>query len=100
MLTNENIMKLLETNMDSIRKFGVSKIGLFGSYLTNQQHKDSDIDILVDFEKGKKTFDNYMDLKLLLEDLFHCKVDLVIFDAVKPLAKPYIYQSVKYASGD
>ncbi len=59
----------------------------------------SDIDILVEFEKDKKTFDNYMDLKFFLEDLFKCKVDLVIAEAIKPDLKPYILGNVKHASG-
>jgi len=84
--------------MDKIKKFGVKRIGLFGSYAKNQPKEGSDIDILVEFEKGKKTFDNYMDLKFFLEDLFKCKVDLVIADALKPDLKPIILGSVIYAS--
>ena len=81
MLTASEILKKLKENREKIRKFGVKRIGLFGSYIRNEQKKESDIDVLVEFEKGKKTFDNYMDLKFFLEDLFQCKVDLVIVDA-------------------
>lgn len=98
MLTSDDILKTLEDNMDKIKKFGVKRIGLFGSYAKNQPKEGSDIDILVEFEKGKKTFDNYMDLKFFLEDLFKCKVDLVIADALKPDLKPIILGSVIYAS--
>ncbi|MEQ9714256.1 MAG: nucleotidyltransferase family protein [Candidatus Asgardarchaeum sp.] len=98
MLTSDDILKTLKDNMDKIKKFGVKRIGLFGSYAKNQPKEGSDIDILVEFEKGKKTFDNYMDLKFFLEDLFKCKVDLVIADALKPDLKPIILGSVIYAS--
>jgi predicted nucleotidyltransferase len=64
-----------------------------------EQQTKSDIDILVEFQKGKKTFNNYMDLKFFLEDLFGCTVDLVISEAIKPQLKSYILESVTYATG-
>jgi len=56
MLTYETIMRRIEENIDEIKKYGVKRIGLFGSYIRNEQNAESDIDILVEFEKGKKTF--------------------------------------------
>ena len=97
MLASEEITKKLEENMEKIKQYGVKRIGLFGSYVKNEQKKESDIDILVEFEEGKKTFDNYMDLKFFLEDLFQCKVDLVIKESIKPDLRKYILDSVKYA---
>lgn len=99
MVTYEKILKKIEENKETVRKFGVERIGLFGSYVRGEQQKRSDIDILVEFEKGKKTFDNYMDLKFFLEDLFGCNVDLVIKEAIKPRLKPYILEIVQYAAG-
>ncbi|MHA1470922.1 MAG: nucleotidyltransferase family protein [Candidatus Asgardarchaeia archaeon] len=78
--------------------YGARNVRVFGSVARGEEEADSDIDILVEFEKGKKTFDNYMDLKFFLEDLFKCKVDLVIADALKPDLKPIILGSVIYAS--
>ena len=99
MLESDEILKKIEENKDQIKKFGVKRIGLFGSCVRGEQKKGSDIDILVEFEKGKKTFDNYMELKFFLEDLFNCKVDLVILESIKPDLKPHILRSVKYATG-
>ncbi len=99
MLTYKDILTKLEENTATIKKYGVKRIGLFGSYIRKEQKDTSDIDILVEFEKGKITFDNYMDLKFYLEDLFKCKVDLVMKEAIKPDLKPYIIGSVKYAAG-
>jgi predicted nucleotidyltransferase len=98
MLTYKTILTKLEQNKTIIKKYGVKRIGLFGSYLRNEQKSTSDIDILVEFEKGKITFDNYMDLKFYLEDLFKSKVDLVMQEKIKPDLKPYILRSVKYAA--
>lgn len=95
----ENIIRLLEMNMEKIRGYGVRRIGLFGSYSRGEQTETSDMDILVEFEDDEKTFDNYMDLKFFLEDLFGLKVDLVMEGTIKPDLLPYILGSVKYAAG-
>lgn len=95
----ENIIHLLEVNMEKIRGYGVRRIGLFGSYSRGEQTETSDVDILVEFEDDEKTFDNYMDLKFFLEDLFGLKVDLVMEGTIKPDLLPYILGSVKYATG-
>ena len=99
LLTSQKILKKIQKNTDDIKKFGVIKLGLFGSYIKDEQKNESDIDILVEFERDQKTFDNYMDLKFFLENLFGNEVDLVISDALKPALKPYILESVKYATG-
>ena len=96
MLTPEIILNKIEENSETIKKHNVKRIGLFGSYVKNEQTAESDIDLVVEFEKGKKTFDNYMELKFFLEDLLECKVDLVIAEAIKPDLKPYIMEDVKY----
>ena len=99
MLTSGIILGMLEDNKNKIGQYGVKRIGLFGSYCKNEQRKESDIDILVEFKKGKKTFDNYMDLKFFLEDIFDYTVDLVVKEAIKIDLKSSIMRSVKYASG-
>ena len=78
------------------KKFHIKSIGVFGSYAKNMQTKKSDIDILVEFEKGHKDFFNYMRLKLYLEKLFGRKVDLVIKEAIKPQLKERILNEVVY----
>ncbi|MEW6655424.1 MAG: nucleotidyltransferase family protein [Aquificota bacterium] len=97
MKTLEEIRKiLLEHKQEIMERFKVKKIGIFGSYVREEQNERSDIDILVDFEEGYKTFDNYMDLKFYLEDLFSTKVDLLIESAIKPRLNPYIFDEVQY----
>ena len=64
-----------------------------------EMNRKKEANIIVEFEKGKKTFDNYMELKFFLEDLFNCKVDLVILESINPDLKPHILKSVKYAAG-
>ncbi len=78
--------------------FHIKEIGVFGSFVKGGHyvHKDSDIDILVSFNKGYKDFFNYMKLKYYLEDLLGKEVDLVIKEAVKPRLKEKILNEVQY----
>ncbi len=96
-MNKEEILQSLNENSEIIRGFGVRKLGLFGSYARGNEKEASDIDFLVEFEK--KTFDNYMDLKIFLERLFGCKVDLVIADVVKPRLRGPILEETIYAQG-
>lgn len=98
MLDTEKILELMQENQKKIEKYGVKKIGLFGSFVNNKQKDNSDVDILVEFKKGKKTFDNYMDLKFFLEKLFNRNVDLVVKEALKVKLKSNILKNVKYAT--
>ena len=83
------IIKKIEDNRNNLRKYGVIKIGLFGSFLRNEQNKKSDIDFLVSFDKD--TFDNYMDLKFFLEELFRKRIDLVTEKSLKHVKEEAIY---------
>lgn len=91
-------IEILKKNEETIRnRFGVERLGIFGSFARGKEKKGSDIDILVEFKKGFKTFDNYMDLKFFLEDLFQLRVDLVTVEAVKPQLKEEILSEIVYA---
>jgi len=79
------------------KRFGVLKIGIFGSFIRGEERPESDVDVLVTFRTGEETFDNYMDCKFYLEDLFGRKVDLVMNGAIKKRLKPYILSEVVYA---
>jgi hypothetical protein len=96
-MTGQEILKFLQSNRSTLNKFGVKSIALFGSYVSGQATNNSDIDLLVEFIKGEKTFDNYMDLKFYLEDNLNKDVDLVIKDALKEELKEDILGSAKYA---
>lgn len=97
MLSKNDIVKTIQENMEEIKGYGVKKIGIFGSVATASQTEQSDINILVEFQKDKKTFDNYMELKFFLEHLFNRKVDLVIKAALKSRIKDSVLKEVSYA---
>ncbi len=96
-LNSEEVLTELKANKTKLHDLGVKEIGLFGSYARNEQTPESDIDILVEFSEGRKSFHAYMQLKLFLERLFKKKVDLVIKEAVRPELKQDILEDVIYA---
>lgn len=92
------ITNKLKMHLPEIKKrFMVKEIGIFGSQIRGEAKSKSDVDILVEFEEGGETFDNYMDLKFYLEDIFGKKVDLVIKNVLKEEIKEDILSQVKYA---
>ena len=93
-LDAKRIIKKIEKEKDNIRKMGVKKIGLFGSFAKGKQKKNSDVDFLVEF--NKVTFDNYFSLKELLEELFKRKIDLVIEGDLRPELN-YVKKEAEYA---
>jgi predicted nucleotidyltransferase len=94
MLSKQEIAEKIIKHWHDIEKFGVKRLWLFGSYAKGEQRERSDIDILVEFEKGKKSFDNYMDLKFFLEDLLEVEVDLVTVEALKPRIRDAVWKEV------
>jgi predicted nucleotidyltransferase len=94
--TKEKTLALIEEHQDRIKALGVKKIGLFGSFVREEQGVESDIDLLVEFEQGKKTFDNFIHLSFFLEDLFKRRVELVTTESLSPYIGPHIISEVEY----
>jgi hypothetical protein len=91
-------IKTLNLHKEAIKSFGVRRLGLFGSFVRDEQRTDSDIDILVEFEPGLKKFDNFMGLAFFLETIFHRTVELVTPESLSPYFKPNILKEVEYVS--
>jgi predicted nucleotidyltransferase len=88
--------KLVEIKPILQEKYKVKEIGIFGSYVRGEETSSSDIDILVDFEREGKSFDNYMELKYFLEDLLGLEVDLIMKGALKDELKDTILKELIY----
>jgi len=94
--TKEEILKILEKELPYLKeRFNVKTIGIFGSYVRGEQKKESDIDILVEFQKPVGFFE-FIELEDYLSEKLGIKVDLVTPDALKPLIKPRILKEVVY----
>ena len=97
MTTRENILAILKDHKPRLSKLGVSTIGLFGSYLRNEQSAKSDIDLLVDFEPEKENFDNYMAVYDIFESLFQNeKIEVVTKNGLSKYIGPKILNEVMY----
>lgn len=97
MTTRETIISTLKAHKPELSKFGVSGVGLFGSYSRNEQSGESDIDILIDFDLGKESFDNYMAVYDLFEELFkNEKVEIVTKNSLSSYIGPKILNEVLY----
>jgi len=94
----EQILRLIRNNEDTIRNYGVSRIGLFGSYVRGDQEENSDIDLIVQFKKGEKSYMKFFKLSEYLESLFDNKVDLLTDVGISPLIKPKIEKEIIYVS--
>lgn len=90
------IVDLLQQNKTQITVLGVRRIGLFGSFARGEPIPDSDVDLLVEFEPNRKTFDNFMRLSFLLEELFQRPVELVTPEALSVHIGPRIMEQVEY----
>lgn len=93
-----DLFALLAKHQDQLHRFGVKRWGVFGSFVRDQQDTRSDIDILVEFEQGKKSFDNFMHLAFFLEDQIGRRVELVTPESLSPYIGPHILREVEYAS--
>ena len=96
MLTKDEILsKLRELKPTLNKEFAVKEIGLFGSFSDGSYTSESDIDLLVEFEKpiGWKFFS----LEIYLENKFGRKIDLVTKNALKDQIKEPILKDINYA---
>ena len=88
------LSKIQKLRPELKKRFTVRSIGLFGSTAAGLSNEQSDVDILVELDEP--TFDHYMELKFLLEEVLGRDVDLVLKDTLKPRIKPVIEKEVLY----
>jgi len=89
-------LKVLKEHENEInRRFGVKRIGIFGSHAGGEEKETSDVDVLVEFIAP--SFDNFMDLAFFLEDLFGREVDLVTTGGLSPHISPFVEREVVWA---
>jgi predicted nucleotidyltransferase len=95
-LTKDAIVADIRKSRQQLLSYGVRSIGLFGSFARGQARMESDVDLLVEFDPDKKTFDNFIDTCFLLEELFGRKVELVTKESLSSYISPYILREVEY----
>ena len=93
---SKELMYIIGQKMGDLKKYGVKRIGLFGSYARGEDTLESDVDILVEFEKGEKNYNNFMEVYFFLKDLTGKEVDLLTPESISPYIKPYILKEVVF----
>ena len=93
----DTILAYLHDNRDTLREFGVQRIGLFGSYARGEQTETSDMDFLVALDTF--SFKPYARLWNFLEDSFGVSVDLVPEEDLRSELRPYVLPEVRYVEG-
>jgi predicted nucleotidyltransferase len=89
-LARREVIDLLRAVESQIRRLGVRRLALFGSVARDQAHPTSDVDLLVEFEPGRKTFDAFMELADLLERTLDRRVELLTSESLSPFLGPRI----------
>lgn len=84
-----NLEKIKNEAIPILKEAGVIRSSLFGSYVKGENTKDSDLDILIEFPKGKSLLD-LVRLQRKLEVHLGKKVDLLTYNSIHPLLKEYI----------
>lgn len=90
------IVDLLKQNSLELEKFGVNRIGVFGSFVKGDQNAQSDIDLIVEFNEGQKNFRNFMGTANLAENLLGRKVDLLTPQSLSPYIAPHVEKEIEY----
>jgi predicted nucleotidyltransferase len=96
-VSNKNILlQEIFKHRQEIKSFGVKQLGLFGSFAKDRDiHEDSDVDFLIEFEKGKKTYDNFIGVAFFLEDILGRKVEIVTPQSLSKYFGPHILKEVQ-----
>lgn len=89
-LTRELVRERLREVEGEVLGLGVRRLALFGSVSRNEARPDSDVDFLVEFAPGEKSFDRFLALSDLLETLLGHPVELVTTEALSPFLGPHI----------
>ncbi len=92
----EELIQRILDNRQTIRQYGVKQLGFFGSFVRNEAKEDSDVDFFVEFEPEKKTFDNFMSLVEILEDITKRKIELLTPQSLSKYIGKYILKEVEY----
>ena len=84
---NKEIEKIKKKIVPILKKNGVKRAGIFGSYARGEQTKDSDVDILIEFDWSLLTL---VGIGMKLEKKLKKKVDLITYRGINPHLKKYI----------
>jgi hypothetical protein len=95
-----NPLAIMQEHLEEIHRLGARRVGIFGSFARGDAAEDSDVDVYVEFDDAKRTYDNFYSLHELLETLLGRRVDLVTDKALTETRANIILPTVRYASNN
>jgi predicted nucleotidyltransferase len=95
LLRKSEILAHLRDLEPQIRALGVRRLALFGSFVRDASGPSSDVDLLVEFAPGRKSFDRFTELGRLLEADLGRRVELVTVESLSPYIGPHILRTAE-----
>ena len=99
--TKQEVIEVIRNNLDKFAELGVSEVGLFGSFVREENTKDSDVDLLVTLNANDKGsyYENYFRLLNFVDTLFQDRsVDVVTENSINENNGIYICKEVEYVT--
>jgi len=94
----EEVVAYLKKNKRYLHdRFGITSIGVFGSFVRGEQTAHSDIDMVIEMEKDKKNIHSFLSLKRFIEKEMERKVDIGFEHSLKPAIREKIKEQIVYA---
>ena len=93
-----NPLAAIQGHVDELRGLGARRVGVFGSFARGEARADSDVDVYMEFEEDKRTYDNFFALHELLEQVLGRRVDLVTDNSLSETTARLILPTVRYAA--
>lgn len=88
----------LKNNSNKLKSFGIAKLGIFGSFVSDKPTDKSDVDFLVEFVPEKKNYDNFIALSFYLEELLERRVEIVTPQSLSKHIGPHILRNAEYVA--
>lgn len=93
-----NPLAVIQAHLTELLAIGARRIGVFGSFARGEPRGDSDVDVYVEFDDTKRTYDNFFALHERLEELLGRRVDLVTDKSLSETKARLILPTVHYAA--
>ena len=93
-----NPLTVIQTHLEELLALGARRLGVFGSFARGEARDDSDVDVYVEFDEGKRTYDNFFALHEMLENLLGRSVDLVTDKSLTETKARLILPTVRYVT--
>ena len=94
--TKAEVIARLQGQREQLRALGVAQLGLFGSFVRDEAGPESDVDLLVDFQDGRKTFEGFFAVLDFLEEVLGRPVELLTRPGLSKYIGPHIVSTTEY----